>query len=94
MTKRKKKETALSKIFDAIKKSSAYRAWMKFAHIIGKVNTTILMTLFHILIIGIGKIVTLFGRKDLLDSKWKDRESYWRKREYFEVTKENLLKPY
>ncbi len=71
-----------------------YKIWMKIAHVIGTVNTFILMTLFYIVFIGVAKLVTLLGRKDLLDSRWKDRPSYWKRRENFQVDKKAFLKPY
>ena len=71
-----------------------YRVWMKFAHFIGKINTAILLTLFYFLFLSIAKLVTVLGRKDLLDERPGDRASYWRKRENFKVDKEAFLKPY
>ena len=71
-----------------------YKGWMKFAHALGKINTAILMTLFYFLFLGFTRIFVLVFRKDLLDSRWKDRPSYWRKREDFKIEREKFLKPY
>ena len=71
-----------------------WRAWQRIAHIIGRVNTTILLSIFYFVILGIAKFVTVLGRKDLLDERWKDRTSYWRKRERLQVRGEDFLKPY
>ncbi len=71
-----------------------WKAWLKFAHFIGKVNTVILLTLFYAVIIGITKLITLLGREDLLDERWKDRPSYWQKRQPRPFTQEAFLKPY
>ena len=71
-----------------------YRGWMKFAHFIGKINTAILLTLFYFLFLGFAKLITIISRADLLDSRWRDRPSYWKKRENFLCTKETFLKPY
>ena len=71
-----------------------WRTWLKLAHFIGKVNTMILLTLFYVIIIGIVKLITLLGREDLLDERWKDRPSYWQKREPKPFTQEAFLKPY
>ena len=71
-----------------------YRAWMKFAHILGKINTTILLTFFYISFIGIARLFSWIGRKDLLDVSWKNRESYWKPRKDFKLDKEAFLKPY
>lgn len=71
-----------------------YRAWMVFAHFIGRINTAILLTLFYFLFLGIAKVVTLLGRKDLLDTRWKDRSSYWKKRVNFRLGADSFLRPY
>ena len=71
-----------------------YQGWLKFAHLIGRVNTVILLTLFYFLFLGAAKLVTVFLRKDLLDECLGDRASYWRKREAGAIPPENFLKPY
>ena len=54
-----------------------YSLWMKFARILARVNTTILLTLVYFLIIGpIAIVLKAFG-KDLLDRKAERRSSYW-----------------
>ena len=79
----------MKKFFKAL-----YRAWMKFAHFIGRINTTLLLTFFYFLIMGLAKLVALVLRKDLLDSSWKDRPSYWKKRGEFKMDEEAFLRPY
>ena len=71
-----------------------YRAWMKFAHFIGKINTAILLTLFYWVCLAIAKLVTVLLRKDLLDTRGRDRSSYWRKRENRAMDRNAFLKPY
>lgn len=71
-----------------------YRIWIGIAHYIGRVNTAILLTLFYFLFLGIAKAATLMARKALLDERWKDRPSYWRKREKLSVGPAFFLKPY
>lgn len=71
-----------------------YRGWMKFAHILGKINTTILLTIFYFVFLALAKLAVWVGRKDLLDESWKDRESYWKKRVDFRTDRESYLKPY
>lgn len=71
-----------------------YQGWLKFAHLIGRVNTAILLTIFYFLFLGITKLVTILLRKDLLDERLRDRGSYWRKREGGFIPPENFLKPY
>lgn len=54
-----------------------YSYWMKFARLLGKVNTTLLLTLSYVLILGpVAMVLKLFG-KDLLDRKAEHRASYW-----------------
>jgi len=71
-----------------------YRHWLKFAHGVGKINTAILMTVFYLVVLGLAKLGMLFSRQDPLDSRWKDRASYWKKRKDFPTSKEAFLKPY
>ena len=71
-----------------------YRGWMKFAHLIGKVNTAILLTIFYYTIMGLARLVTLLGRRDLLDQRLGDRPSYWKTRTNFKASPEAFLKPY
>ena len=71
-----------------------YRLWMKFAHALGRVNTLIFLTLFYFIFLGIAKAVCVIAGKDPMDSKWKDRKSYWRQRTHFKVDRETCLKPY
>jgi hypothetical protein len=59
-----------------------YLAWMKFAFVLGWINTRILLGLFFYLIITpVGVGMRLFG-KDLLDEKIdKSKGSYWQRRD-------------
>lgn len=62
--------------------SILFTYWMKFARILGIINTNILLTVFYILIIGpTALLIKLFG-KDLLDRKAEDRNSFWYKKEH------------
>lgn len=67
---------------------------MKVAHAIGRVNTTILLTVFYVVFLGVAKLVSLLTRTDLLDTRWRDRPSYWKTRENFKIDKDAFLKPY
>lgn len=58
-----------------------YRAWMKFAHALGWVNTRIILTLVYILMITpLSFIFKLLG-KDPMNRKLGGQDSYWIKRE-------------
>ena len=71
-----------------------YRAWLRVAHALGTVNAAILLTIFYFSFLGIAKLVTVITKKDLLDSSWRDRESYWKKRTDFPPDPALFLKPY
>lgn len=58
-----------------------YRAWMKFAHALGWVNTRIILTLVYILMITpLSFIFKLLG-KDPMKRKLGAEDSYWIQRE-------------
>lgn len=54
-----------------------FNYWMKFARILGIVNTNILLTLFYVIIIGPMAVMMKLWGKDLLDRKAEERSSYW-----------------
>ncbi|MCP5496947.1 MAG: hypothetical protein H7A23_20530 [Leptospiraceae bacterium] len=70
-----------------------YLGWMKFAYVLGEVNTRIILFLVFVLtILPIGILFRIL-RKDLLDSKLdKSQESYWIKREKKELDIEGYYK--
>jgi len=51
--------------------------WMAFAHVLGQVNTVILLTVMYVLIIGPSWFVVRVLRKDPLRRKPAGRGSYW-----------------
>jgi hypothetical protein len=53
--------------------------WMKFSRAIGYINTRIFLTLFYILL-GIPAVILMLFRKDLLDRKLNDGDSYWKEK--------------
>ena len=54
-----------------------YRAWMATAQVLGRINTTILLTLFYVVMIcGTALIFRLIGR-DALRLRKKAADSYW-----------------
>lgn len=57
-----------------------YKIWMRFAFILGWVNTrVILIIMFYLIFTPVGLIMRLF-RVDLLERK-KKADSYWKKKE-------------
>lgn len=65
----------LKKIWNVIKKG-----WMKFAHVVGVVNTTILLTILYFVIVGIYSIITRIISFIALPFR-KKTATYWISRE-------------
>jgi len=56
--------------------------WMKFAGLLGWVNTRVLLTLFFFLVLTpVGLVMRLFGRDPLARRFAKGSGSYWEKRD-------------
>ena len=55
-----------------------YMIWMKFAFVLGYINTRLLLVvIFYLVFTPVGVLFKLFG-KDMLDEKIEhDKESYW-----------------
>lgn len=65
-------------IIDYRRLKAFYEKWMKVAHFIGNVISTILLTLMFYVFFGIIGIVLRIIRKDLLDQKIElQKDSYW-----------------
>ncbi|HWP82575.1 MAG TPA: hypothetical protein VNN76_07970 [Bacteroidota bacterium] len=58
-----------------------YAAWMRFAQLLGFVNTRILLTLAYLFIIGPAKLVAVIFRKDFLDRSIKKDGTSWKQKE-------------
>ena len=83
------KSSKLKLIFQTL-----YKYWMKFAHVLGWVNTRIILTVFYIVIITPVSLLLRVFKKDLLDLDFKkSEESYWNKKEII-LDRERYLKPY
>ena len=65
----------LKKIWIGFKKG-----WMKFAHTLGRINTTILLTILYFVIIGIYSIIARIIKLITLPFK-KEPQTYWITRE-------------
>jgi hypothetical protein len=54
-----------------------YRVWMKFSHVLGYINTRLLLAaVFFLVITPLALLMRLFGR-DVLALRQEKRESYW-----------------
>ena len=57
-----------------------YSAWMKFAKVLGKIQSTILLFLIYFIGVGTVSLTSFIFRKDFLDKRRTDKESFWRDR--------------
>ena len=74
--------------------SLLWRGWKKFAHVLGIVNTKILLTLTYFVMLSLVSVIgRLFGA-DLLDRRMKKKESYWHDREHTDVTLETCKRQF
>lgn len=54
-----------------------HTAWMKIAHVLGAINSRIILSVaFYLFLAPLGMLTRLFGR-DPLDRRGPDRDSYW-----------------
>ena len=60
--------------------TSAKNLWMRFAHILGRINTTIMLSIFYVVVIGAMSIVVR------LAALVKPDRGGWKKKEPFEPT--------
>ena len=57
------------------------RLWIKFGELLGKIISPIIMSLLYFFVVTpIGFIMTVLLRKDLLNTKFSKKSSYWIKR--------------
>lgn len=67
-----------------------YHAWLRFAQILGRINTAILLTIVYIVVVGPFALTIKILRKDLLQKKLKTSlPSYWQERSSTESTLEH-----
>jgi len=63
-----------------------WKGWKKFAHVLGIVNTRILLTATYFVIFAVAFIAVLASRADLLDRKMEKKPTYYHNREPFKDT--------
>ena len=72
-----------------------YRGWMKVAHLIGGVVTTVILSaVFFLLFAPVGLFFRLIGRDHLERRLDRGAESYWHKRPQEDKPKESYLQQY
>ncbi|MBI5144452.1 MAG: hypothetical protein HZA30_05240 [Candidatus Omnitrophica bacterium] len=57
-----------------------YKYWMKFARILGRIQTTIILFLIYFIGIGTISIISFIFRKDFLDKALTGKKSFWHDR--------------
>jgi hypothetical protein len=65
--------------------SLLWRGWKKFAHILGAINTRILLTITYFVVLFIAFIVTRLSGKDLIDRRMTPRPTYYHPRDPIKV---------
>ena len=72
-----------------------WKGWLKVAHAIGVVNSTLLLILCYVVLFGVARVIAGLTAKDLLDARMqKDRTSYWKERKDFRLDREALSNPF
>jgi len=74
--------------------SLLWRGWKKFAHVLGIVNTRILLTISYFVIFAIGFIATRIAGKDLLDRRMKRDVSFYHPHEPIQATLESVRRQF
>jgi hypothetical protein len=74
--------------------SLLWRGWKKFAHILGIINTRILLTVTYFVIFAIASVIVMVSRADLLDRKMTKKPSYYHNREPFKDTLETVKRQF
>ncbi|MBF8248748.1 MAG: hypothetical protein HW374_1548 [Bacteroidetes bacterium] len=65
-----------------------YNWWMKFAHVLAVVNTTLLLTIVYVVLIGPMSLVAWVLRKDPLRHRTENLSSFWQPKEHTSTTLE------
>jgi len=68
--------------------SLIWRGWKKFAHVLGIINTRILLTISYFVIFAFASLITTFARKDLLDRRMTRKPTYYHDHEPIHATLE------
>jgi hypothetical protein len=74
--------------------SLLWRGWKKFAHVLGIINTRILLTITYFVVIMIAAVVRMIARADLLDRRMDKKPSYYHNREPFKDTLQTVRRQF
>ncbi len=65
-----------------------YKAWMAFAHALAVINTTLILTIVYVILMGPMWLVMKVRRRDLLDRTIENAQSYWKPKDPIQHTME------
>jgi hypothetical protein len=74
--------------------SLLWRGWKKFAHVLGIVNTRILLTITYFIIFAVAWFFSRLARADLLDRKIRKVPSHYHNREPYKDTLETVRRQF
>lgn len=57
-----------------------YQYWMKFARVLGRIQTAIILFLIYFLCLGPISLISFIFRRDFLDKRFVDKPTFWRAR--------------
>ena len=66
-----------------------YKYWMIFARTLGLIQTTIILFVVYFAGVGVISMISFLFRRDFLDKRLIDKESFWRDRISLPPTFEN-----
>jgi len=74
--------------------SLLWRGWKKFAHVMGIVQTRILLTVSYFVILAFASVATKVLGKDLLDRRMKPAATYYHPHEPIQATLESCRRQF
>ncbi len=74
--------------------SLVWRGWKKFAHVLGIINTRILLTISYFVIIAVASLVAKVTGQDLLDRRMDRVPTYYRDHEPVQATLESVRRQF
>ena len=74
--------------------SLLWRGWKKFAHVMGIVQTRILLTVSYFVILAFASVTTKVLGKDLLDRRMKPAATYYHPHEPIQATLESCRRQF
>ena len=74
--------------------SALYKYWMIFAKKFAIIPRTILLTIIYFTVVAITAIVSFIMRKDLLNKRFVDKESFWLDKDHIATDFERCKKQF